>query len=100
MAPPVPISAFLRRCCPRHDPLRHPVCGYFCPLAFSSGSLPQGIIIPAIAPATRPAPIPTKNPVQLFILTHSFSGMELVWTAEARKNREKEICQKLLNKIY
>ena len=29
------VSAFQKQCCPRHDPRRHPACGYFCPPAFS-----------------------------------------------------------------
>ena len=34
-SPPLLFSAFLRRCCPRRGPRRHPACGYFYPPAFS-----------------------------------------------------------------
>src|SRR5699024_11025230 len=31
------LSAFRKRCCPRHGPRRHPACGYFSPPVFSWG---------------------------------------------------------------
>src|SRR5699024_7807595 len=34
-SPPLRVSAFRRRCCPRHGPRRHPACGYSSPPVFS-----------------------------------------------------------------
>ena len=46
------LTAFRKRCCPRRDLQRHPVCGYFCPPVFSWNPCRRA---PSSPPRRRPS---------------------------------------------